>query len=85
MTKLKLKIQSGLGEVLTKEELKHVFGGSGSGSGSGSNKPFCSKKKICPGGSIVSCEGYRECGYAMDYMTVIGVYCDNKEYICPEY
>jgi len=46
MTKLKLNISSGLGEVLTKEELKRVFGGTGSGSGSGSSENCgCSGKK----------------------------------------
>ncbi len=41
MTKLKLNISLGLGEVLTKEELKRVFGGTGSGSGSGSGSDEC--------------------------------------------
>ena len=36
MKKLKLKNLSAIGNVLTSEELKHVYGGSGSGSGSGS-------------------------------------------------
>ena len=39
MKKLKLNLSPNLGEVLTKDELKHVFGG-GSGSGSGSS-PEC--------------------------------------------
>ncbi len=33
--KLKLNLAQGAGEVLTREELKHVLGGTGSGSGSG--------------------------------------------------
>ena len=41
MKKLKLEFSPNLGEVLTKEELKHVFGG-GSGSGSGSESSSCS-------------------------------------------
>ena len=32
MVKLKLKMPSDIGDILTREELKHVFGGSGSGS-----------------------------------------------------
>ncbi len=35
MTKLKLNLAHGAGEILTREELKKVLGGTGSGSGSG--------------------------------------------------
>ncbi|MBR5657245.1 MAG: hypothetical protein IKW98_11305 [Prevotella sp.] len=50
MKKLKLNLSPNLGEVLTKDELKHVFGGSGVGSGSGSSSGTlencgCSGKK----------------------------------------
>lgn len=41
MKKLKLKISSDIGDILTREELKKVFGGSDSGSMTGSNKEKC--------------------------------------------
>ena len=39
MTKLKLNLAHGAGEILTREELKKVLGGTGSGSGSGGEDP----------------------------------------------
>lgn len=45
MKKLRFELSPNVGEVLTKDELKQVFGGgSGSGSGSGSEQCGCSGK-----------------------------------------
>lgn len=41
MAKLKLKNLSNIGDVLTSEELKHIYGGDGSGSGVGSEPISC--------------------------------------------
>ena len=46
MTKLKLNLAQGAGEILTREELKKIVGGtegSGSGSGSGSDEVTCTR------------------------------------------
>ena len=40
MVKLKLKMPSDIGDVLTREELKNVFGGTGSSSWNGSGTEF---------------------------------------------
>jgi len=55
MGKLKLKMSSDIGDILTREELKRVFGGTGSGSGSGTT--ICSA--TCTGSSSISlnCDG----------------------------
>jgi natural product precursor len=42
MKKLKLKNLSKVGDVLTSEELKHIYGGDGSGSASGCEPDPCS-------------------------------------------
>ena len=41
MTKLKLNLAQGAGEILTREELKGVLGGTGSGGGDGSGDGNC--------------------------------------------
>ncbi len=70
MTKLKLNLAQGAGEILTREELKKVLGGTGSGSGSGGwDGDYTSirdangnkvTKKLCEGSKPGdSCEYYR--------------------------
>lgn len=95
MKKLKLNLSPNLGEVLTRNELKHVFGGFGIGSGDESDGP-CSATATCPDGkTTVSCKGQNDCGLEM-YMQpgstqqiVVGVYCKQGSYYaitrCPGY
>lgn len=49
MTKLKLNLAHGAGEILTREELKKVLGGTGSGSGSGDDIDCPTSQNQCSG------------------------------------
>lgn len=96
MKKLRFELSPNLGEVLTRNELKYVFGGSGSGSGNETDGP-CEKTAGCPppGYSVVSCSGVKDCGYIIERVSdtrslVVGVYCQQKsgnllEVRCPGY
>ena len=67
---------SDLGEVLTREELKMVYGGS-------RHKSFkCSQATTCRSGKTVSCVGYSYCGYIMSGSQVAGVVCDGYDHNC---
>lgn len=50
MEKLKFKNLATVGDVLSPEELKRVYGGSGSGSNNGSLKPECICSYTLPSG-----------------------------------
>ncbi len=79
MTKLKLNLAHGAGEILTREELKKVLGGTGSGSGSGGGctcnatanaeqAEYLACTGTCP--SISTGNGYsyqQQCRKAYDY------------------
>ena len=75
MKKLKLNLSPNLGEVLTKDELKHVFGG-GSGSGSGSSSDTsesCGCSGKAPGASCCyyknGVKHYGRCKTVLYYFT----------------
>lgn len=73
MTKLKLNLAQGAGEILTREELKKIVGGT-EGSGSGSS---CSISFTCPDKSTtVSCNGTYLCEPYKKNGVQIGVECD---------
>ncbi len=69
MEKLKLKSSQKIGTVLSDEELKHVYGGTGSGS----NVGRCSVHLTCPDGkelSITDCIG--SCTSSYEYIKCTG-------------
>ncbi len=87
MTKLKLNLAQGVGEILTREELKKVLGGTGGGSGSGTCSgdalgEDAAAKLICSG-TCPSISGYQQkCRKAKRFehkgsvlAEVIGAYC----------
>ena len=89
MAKLKLKLPKNLGDILTKEEMKKVLGGTGSGSllGSGdfestNTGSSCSISTVCPNKSTVSCSGIKNCE-RIEKNGKVGVQCDERLNECP--
>ena len=88
MTKLKLNLAHQAGEILSREELKKIVGGTeGSGSGSGSGCTYTLECNLITGikdGSKVECTSSAgNCDWLRNIMGIkVGVKCDGKSFSC---